>query len=110
MRKDVRILADDVVLSNLTDRQVFAPWGLAGGRAGTLGTTILNPGTPGERRIHSKELVELARGDVVSFRCSGSGGIGPPAERPPELVVEDVREGRVSPSSAREDYGVEVDR
>ena len=109
VRKDIRILADDVVLSNLTDRQVFAPWGLAGGREGTLGMTILNPGTPGERRIHSKELVELARDDVVSFRCSGSGGIGPPGERPPELVAEDVREGRVSPASARDDYGVEVE-
>lgn len=109
VRKDIRILADDVVLSNLTDRQVFAPWGLAGGRDGTLGVTILNPGTPDERRIHSKELVVLARDDVVSFRCSGSGGVGPPAERPPELVAEDVREGRVSPSSARDDYGVEVE-
>jgi N-methylhydantoinase B len=109
VRKDVRMLADDVVLSNLTDRHVFAPYGLAGGAEGTLGKTVLNPGTPAERRLHSKELVQLRRGDVISFQCSGSGGVGPPAERPHEKVREDVREGLVTRESAREVYGVEVD-
>ncbi len=109
VRKDVRVLADDVVLSNLTDRHVFAPYGLDGGSSGSLGATILNPGTPGERRLHSKELVEIARGDVVSFRCSGSGGVGAPRDRPRERVLEDVREGRVTEEAAREVYGLEVD-
>jgi N-methylhydantoinase B len=109
VRKDVRMLADDVVLSNLTDRQVFAPYGLGGGCEGMLGATILNPGTPDERKLHSKELVRLRRGDVISLRCSGSGGVGPPAERPHEKVRDDVREGLVTRESAREVYGVEVD-
>ncbi|MFN8222190.1 MAG: hydantoinase B/oxoprolinase family protein [Gaiellales bacterium] len=108
VRKDVRVLADDVVLSNLTDRQVVPPWGLAGGSVGTLGATILNPGTENERKLHSKETVRLARDDLVSFRCSGSGGFGPPGERDPELVDDDVREGRVTPEAARAIYGVEV--
>lgn len=110
LRKDVRVLADDVVLSNLTDRHRFAPYGLAGGAPGQLGEVLLNPGTTGERRIHSKELVRLRRGDVVSFRCSGSGGFGPPAERPRENVLDDVREGLVSAQAARELYHVEVER
>jgi len=108
VRKDVRVLADDVVLSNLTDRHVFPPYGLDGGSPGTLGATILNPGTAGERKLHSKQLVHVAHGDVVSFRCSGSGGVGPPTERPREKVLDDVREGRVSPESAREAYGMDV--
>jgi N-methylhydantoinase B len=110
LRKDVRMLADDVVLSNLTDRHRFPPYGLAGGAAGQLGEVLLNPGTTGERRIHSKELVRLRRGDVVSFRCSGSGGFGPPAERLHENVLDDVREGLVSAQAARELYHVEVER
>lgn len=108
VRKDVRVLADGVVLSNLTDRHVFHPYGLEGGGAGALGEIVLDPAGPGERRLHSKETVRLAHGDVVSFRCSGSGGFGPPAERERSRVLRDVREGVVGAESARRDYGVEV--
>lgn len=108
VRKDVRMLADDVILTNLTDRQRVHPYGLNGGRAGALGETIVNPGRPDERVIHSKDTVRLARGDVVSFRCSGSGGFGPPEERPPEDIRADVREGRVSAEAARSEYGVDA--
>jgi N-methylhydantoinase B len=109
VRKDVRMLADGVTLTNLTDRQRFPPYGLDGGSPGSLGETLLNPGTPEERRIHSKETVRLGRGDVVSFRCSGSGGFGPPGERPRELVLDDLREGVVSAQAARDEYGLDVD-
>lgn len=108
VRKDIRLLADDVVLSNLTDRHVFSAYGLFGGKDGVLGETVLNPGAPDERRLHSKEVVHLQRGDVVSFRCSGSGGVGPPSERPRATVLEDVRQGRVSPERAHDLYGVDV--
>ncbi|HEY2937601.1 MAG TPA: hydantoinase B/oxoprolinase family protein [Gaiellaceae bacterium] len=109
VRKDIRVLADDVVLSNLTDRHVFAPYGLDGGGDGTLGSIVLNPGTAGERRLHSKERVRLERDDVVSFRCAGSGGVGAAAERPRDKVAADVREGLVTPAAARRDYGLELD-
>jgi N-methylhydantoinase B len=109
VRKDIRVLADDVVLSNLTDRHRFAPYGLDGGHPGALGAIVLNPGSPGERRLHSKELVRLEHGDVVSFRCAGSGGVGLPSERPHEKVLADIREELVTPVSARDDYGVEVE-
>jgi N-methylhydantoinase B len=108
VRKDIRVLAGDVVLSNLTDRHVFAPYGLAGGRDGALGSIVLNPGTARERRLHSKEVVRLERDDVVSFRCAGSGGVGPPAERLRDSIEADVHEGRVTPAAARRDYGLEL--
>ena len=108
VRKDIRVLAGDVVLSNLTDRHVFAPYGLDGGRDGMLGSIVLNPNTPGERRLHSKEVVRLARDDVVSFRCAGSGGVGSPVERPRDSIDKDVREGRVTPEAVQRDYGLEA--
>ena len=109
VRKDIRVLVDDVVLSNLTDRHVFPAYGLSGGHEGVLGETVLNPGRPDGRRLHSKEVVHLRKGDVVSFRCSGSGGVGPPAERARDKLLEDVREGRVTPAAARELYGADLD-
>jgi N-methylhydantoinase B len=107
LRKDVRILADGTELSNLTDRQRFAPYGLAGGEPGRLGETILNPGRPEERRLESKGAYVLREGDLVSFRCSGSGGFGPPSERDPELVRRDLAEGFVSRHAARQIYGLD---
>ncbi len=109
VRKDVRVLAEDAVLSNLTDRHAFPPYGLDGGSPGTLGEIVLNPDTPRQRKLHSKEVVRLAHGDVVSFRCSGSAGVGPPAERARAHVLRDVHEGVVSAEAARTVYGVEVE-
>lgn len=108
VRKDIRILARDVVLSNLTDRQVIRPYGLQGGDDGSLGEIILNPGTDGERRLHSKESVPLSYGDLVSFRCSGSGGFGSPRERSRRQLERDIREGVVTSAAARERYGMEI--
>jgi N-methylhydantoinase B len=107
VRKDVRILGTGVVLSNLTDRHVFAPYGMDGGNPGMLGEIILNPGTPTERKLHSKDLVPVEYGDVVSFRCSGSGGVGSPRERPREQVRRDLREGLITPDVAKNVYELE---
>ena len=108
VRKDIRVLAEDVVLSNLTDRHSFTPYGLDGGRPGMLGEIVLNPDSPHAKQLHSKEVVRLSYGDVVSFRSSGSGGFGLPADRDPETVLRDVHDGVVTPESARTAYGVEV--
>lgn len=105
LRKDVRMLVDGVVLSNLTDRQRFSPYGLQGGRDGVLGETLLNPDTPQERRLDAKGTYVLEAGDVVSFRCAGSGGFGNPLERPRHLVQADVEDGIVSAAIAAEAYG-----
>ncbi len=108
LRKDVKVLADGMVLSNLTDRQRFAPYGLDGGAPGMLGVTLLNPDGPQERRLPSKGVSILAAGDVVSFRCSGSGGVGQPTERPRDAVAADLAEGYISADAARSVYGYEA--
>ncbi len=107
LRKDIRLLTP-MQLSNLTDRQRFPTFGLEGGAEGTLGVTVLNPDSAEERRLGSKGDYRLQEGDVVSFRCSGSGGFGPPGERDREAVRRDVEEGFVSAAAAREVYGLDV--
>jgi N-methylhydantoinase B len=47
-------------------------------------------------------------GDVVSFRCSGSGGVGTPRERPREQVRRDLREGLITPEVATNVYELEA--
>jgi N-methylhydantoinase B len=104
LRKDVEVLVD-AVLTNLTDRQVTRPFGLRGGHPGTPGETWLIRGDVREP-IHSKAITSLKKGDVISFRTSGAGGVGDPLLRDPEMVRRDVLEGYVSLRAAEAMYGV----
>lgn len=108
LRKDIRMLADGIELSNLTDRQRFAPYPLHGGQAGKLGETILNPGSERERKLPSKGGFSFRRDDLVSFRCAGSAGYGDPLKRRPDLVEADLQEGNISARTAAEVYGLRV--
>jgi N-methylhydantoinase B len=109
IRRDLRLLLEDGRLTNNTERQRFAPWGLFGGQPGRPGTTVVNPGTPRERRVHSKASDTFAYGDVVSFQQPGAGGYGPPWERDPQAVLRDVLDDYVSIEGARRDYGVVIE-
>jgi N-methylhydantoinase B len=106
LRKDVRLVADIGRITNLGDRTETAPYGLNGGQDGARSTTILNPGTPDERHLHSKGTYALKKGDVISMRTAGAGGFGRPSERDPERVLTDVRSGLVSRTAAERIYAV----
>ena len=108
MRKDVRLLSDEVVFSNLTDRQVTQPQGLFGGDGGPVGKTILNPDSPDQERLHSKGNYRLREREVVSTTLSGSGGYGLPETRDPRAVLRDVLDDYVSIEAARDVYRVAI--
>jgi N-methylhydantoinase B len=105
IRRDLRFLADEGKLTNLSERQRFAPFGMFGGKPGRVARTVINPG-PGEEVVHGKQSREFAYGDVISFQQSGAGGYGDPLARDPALVLEDVLDDYVSLEAAREEYGV----
>jgi len=98
------------VLSISSDTELTPPPGVHGGEAGLPGRKILNPGRADERRLNAKAAnVRLERGDSVSFVTPGSGGFGAPAERDPNLVLQDVQDGKVSLDAARKVYLVAID-
>jgi N-methylhydantoinase B len=109
LRRDIRSLIDDLSFARYGDRQVFAPFGLFGGKEGAKGRFILNPDTPAERPLKSKGLDKLKQGDVVSLRLPGAGGYGNPSERDPQAVLRDIRDGKVSAEAAQRDYAIEMD-
>jgi N-methylhydantoinase B len=41
---------------------------------------------------------------VVRIVVGGGGGFGNPADRPVEAILEDLREGKLSPAAARRLY------
>jgi N-methylhydantoinase B len=107
IRRDLRLFADEGKLTNLSERQRFAPYGLFGGEPGMLGRTVMNPEADAEA-VHGKESREVAYGDVVSFQQSGAGGYGDPLGRDPRRVLDDVLDEYVSVEAARSRYGVVI--
>jgi N-methylhydantoinase B len=103
LRRDTRFLTD-VTWARYSDRQKFRPQGLFGGKEGTKGVLVLNPGTTEEQKQKSKGVTKLKAGDVLSIRLPGSGGYGDPIRRDPEKIRWDVLNAKVSLESAKDDY------
>jgi N-methylhydantoinase B len=104
--KHIRMLKDAHFMS-IADRSILACWGVRGARAGRSFEVVIDPGGPHERTVEALADAEPVRaGEVIRIRTTGGGGWGDPLEREPEAVVRDVVWRKVSPESARDDYGV----
>jgi len=106
LRRDVRFTADGEVLS-MKKKTKTRPWSLAGGLEAETNGMILNPGTPGERRLGMRRARVTAGDRFLNF-SAGGGGYGNPRERDPQQVAEDVLDGYVSVEAAQAIYGVIV--
>lgn len=107
VRKDVELLKGGGTAVLLGDRHVQPPYGLFGGEPGACGRTLLLRGNQ-EIELGSKEVRQLQRGDMISFRLAGAGGYGDPKERDRAAVLADVADGYISPDKAAAIYGVDV--
>jgi N-methylhydantoinase B len=76
---------------------------------GSMGSLILNPDTPKQKRCRSKGVDQIKAGDLLSIRLPGSGGYGSPVDRDPGAVRWDVINGKISMASARKNYKVVFD-
>lgn len=95
-------------LTILADRAKFPPSGLFGGESGKVARYLLT--SNGETRaIPSKGSLQVNPGDVLRVETCGGGGYGSALDRDPELVVGDVREGKISLTRAGQCYGVVID-
>jgi len=94
------------LFSGLYERIAHSAPGLLGGAPGAPGTVATSePGAP----VRPKTRSLLPAGTEITLNLPGGGGYGPPSERDPARVMEDVRNGYVSAERARTDYGVAVD-
>ena len=90
------------------DRGRSSGWGYAGGEAPPHGNElVLAPGSPQEQMIDVMSAgTRIEAGVPLDYVQGGGGGWGDPLERPPEWVLDDVRDGLVSLERARVAYGV----
>ena len=107
-QRDFRLLAEEANLQLRSDRQKFLPYALHGGRPGTPSLSVMNPGRPDERVLPSKGLFPMKRGDLFHHITAGAAGWGDPLDRDVSLVLEDVRNEKLTPDYARREYGVVV--
>ena len=91
------------------ERYLFPPPGRLGGWPGTTGYTTLDPGGAAERDVGKIDVLYLEPGERLRIGTQGGGGLGDPLERDPRAVLEDVRNGIVSPVMAERAYGVVID-
>jgi 5-oxoprolinase (ATP-hydrolysing)/N-methylhydantoinase A len=108
VRKDVRMLGENMRLSNLGERHKFPPPGVLGGSPGACGRTLLL------REGHSTDLsakgtYSLRHGDVVSYVLSGGGGYGPARDRNIDDIMRDIRYGWLTYQAAKSLYGLTDD-
>ncbi len=115
----LEVRAPEITVSALYDRMTSKPWGLFGGGGADTSRLLVKKagsedfvtfreayGTASNSRVAN---IKLKAGDQVMLCSPGGGGYGPPAEREPESVLEDVAEGYVSDNQALASYGVAID-
>ena len=92
------------------DGDVEPAFGLFGGRSGTLNKIELHFPDGRVHRPTSKDLIQEVPAQTLYVQeAGGGGGYGDPAERPAELVREEVRAELTSIDAARKVYRVALD-
>lgn len=111
LAKIIKVLrGKDVSVTFRGERHFIRPWGLFGGLPGSSAQAYVMRVNGKKEVIPSKWDSTLEEGDEVHFFSAGGGGYGDPLKRKPDLVLQDVVDGRVSIDSAATDYGVVIDR
>jgi N-methylhydantoinase B len=105
IRRSYRILADEALLQMRTDRVRFAPYGLSGGSPGGKSRNFMEIGNE-RTALPGKITTRIGKGTLIIHEQAGAGGFGDPLARDPELVVEDVLDGKITQTYAAEQHAV----
>ncbi len=104
-----RALADEMFVTATCGRHKFPPWGALGGGDGSRNEVRFTHADGRVVVMGKSARYRLVRGEVATIVTGTGGGWGDPRSRPVEDVVEDVKDGYVSPTQAESDYGVVLD-
>jgi N-methylhydantoinase B len=105
--RQLRFLGERATLQLRSDRRHNRPYGLAGGGYGQASNNLLDDNGVW-RQLPTKFTRPLVKGQAVRHTTAGAGGYGDPLRRDPARVLDDVRNGKVTPEAALCDYGVVV--
>jgi N-methylhydantoinase B len=109
LRRTVRLLAPQGLLSVLSERNRLSSYGVDGGGAPLPnGFTVHRDGAVLQPSAIPGKVsgFKLRQGDLVVVETAGGGGCGDPLTRDPAKVMTDVRQGYLTPHQAESRYGV----
>jgi N-methylhydantoinase B len=106
--REYEVLEGDVSFSHRGERHFSAAGGLAGGADGARARSQIRRADGRVEEIPSKIVTTLHPGDRVVVETAGGGGYGDPRRRATPRIVDDTRNGKVSPDAARRLYGRDV--
>jgi N-methylhydantoinase B len=113
IEREWRLLAGEAHLAIRSDRRDHLPYGLYGGHPGTPSTNVLYAADDeaNARGVILPTMIStsMKAGERIYHKQPGAGGWGNPLDRPPLVVANDVRNGKVSLAAAQEAYGVVLD-
>lgn len=103
---EIELLEEEADLFLFGERGKFAPAGVLGGHAAQRNLfTYPKDGKPAEPAMVSKlHDAKLKKGERIRLETPGGGGYGPPSERKPEHIAEDLRLGYVTEAGVVRDY------
>jgi N-methylhydantoinase B len=106
---EVMNLGSDVgVATGSSDGDLTQPPGAGGGQPGPLSRMYIRRGDEVvPTRTH--RLIQVRNGEILGKISGGGGGVGDPAERDPQAVLDDVLDEWVTAATARDVYRVVID-
>jgi N-methylhydantoinase B len=98
--RDIRVVGDGITVATRGARQLIAARGRDGGGAGGLGSFVVDPGMPSEKRLPGTgSEIPLRDGALLRIVTPGGGGQGAPHSRDIGKIEADTRAGKVSSKS-----------
>jgi len=106
LRRVIRPVDHSCLFNGAGERFRHQPWGVFGGQPGRSGRFEHLDGEGRARLLDVKPAgVTVAPDESIVIETPGSGGYGPPAERPREAVAQDQASGKFSQAWLRRHYG-----
>ena len=119
LQRTLEVTANEITFSALFDRSRIAPTGLFGGLDGRGSELMVRRSGQSSFSTFSEAFgvasptkftnVVLHQGDQLRYRTPAGAGFGPPSERDPDAIREDVLEGYVTQEAAHRDYRFDID-
>lgn len=104
--RDYEVLADNTMLTGSFGRSATPPWGIDGGRDGSLNRfEVIEAATGAVTAYGRLNARTLKRGDIVRIVTGGGGGWGDPRERARADIEADLRNDLIGLADARAIYG-----
>jgi N-methylhydantoinase B len=104
---EYRVRSDECFFTCAYTRNRYRPWPLHGGLEGSpnYAEVIRADGSVEQHAVVT--ALEVNEGDVIRIHTGSGGGYGDPRRRPRGLVLDDLRNGYVTPERAAAVYGLD---